>query len=143
MITVFTTRDRSHYNLSVKVDNTWRTVKFEPPVIHGNVLQSTFSTSDPKLTKALKEHPWFDKIFFVQRTIDDTPTAPAKVKTIEEELKDPDTAIRNESVTTKQMAIAFIQGSFSETFSAPNLSVEEMKREAARRWNVLFVKWGN
>lgn len=142
MITVFTTRDRSHYNLSVKVDNTWRTVKFEPPVIHGNVLQSTFSTSDPKLTKALKEHPWFDKIFFVQHTIDDTPTISANVKTIEEELKDADTAIHNEAVTTKQMAIAFIQGTFDESFSQPNMSVEEMKREAARRWNVTFPNWG-
>lgn len=145
MITVFTTRDRSNLNISVRLGDKWRVVKFSPPVIHGNVLSSTFSTNSTELTEALKKHRWYNKMFFVERTIESsTPKESVKRElTIEECLKDPSTAIHCETVTTKAMAITYIQGMFEESFSAPNMSVEEMKREAARRWNVHFTKWGN
>jgi hypothetical protein len=113
-----------------------------PSVLFGVKGESLYSTADDAIAEALKKHKYFGVYFFLKN--EDIP-APEKAepKTIEEELSDPTAAIRNESVVTKQMAIAFIQGTFGETFSMPNMSVAEMKREAARRWNVLFVKWGN
>jgi hypothetical protein len=38
------------------------------------------------------------------------------------------------------MAIAYIQGMYGESFTAT--TVEDMKREAAQKWNTLFPKWG-
>ena len=62
------------------------------------------------------------------------------VKTIEDDLADPENAIIVESVTTKGMAVAYIQGMYGESFTAT--TVEDMKREAAQKWNVIFPKWG-
>lgn len=145
MKTVFTTKRPSNLALCLKIRGSYRTIRFTPPVYFGIAYPSTYSTSDEAIITAMKKHPDFNVTFFIKEEVDTTPKSAEIVrpKTIEEELKDSETAIRNETVTTKQMAIAFIQGTFGDTFSAPNMSVEEMKREAARRWNVLFVKWGN
>lgn len=139
---IFTTKSTRTIDICVMVGDKRHRVSFMPSVLFGVKGESLYSTADDAIIEALKKHKYFGVYFFLKS--DDAP-APKKEepKTIEEELNDPETAIRNESVTTKQMAIAFIQGTFGDTFSAPNMSVEEMKREAARRWNVLFVKWGN
>jgi hypothetical protein len=109
--------------------------------------KACFTTSDTELIEAMKADPKFNTFYFVKEEIMDEVIEEyatiVKGKAIEDELADPDTAIHNETVTTKQMAIAFIQGTFDESFSQPNMSVDEMKREAARRWNVIFDKWGN
>lgn len=61
-------------------------------------------------------------------------------KAIEDDLADPENATIVESVTTKGMAVAYIQGMYGESFTAT--TVEDMKREAAQKWNVIFPKWG-
>ena len=93
------------------------------------------------MVKALKAHPDYNVVFFLK----DEPkkeyeVVVEKVKTIEDELKDPATAVYDETVTTKGMAVAYIQGNYDDVFTAT--TVEEMKREAARKWNVIFKNWG-
>lgn len=141
-----TFRIDGHLNLtmSLKVDGRTRWVTFTFPVIYGNRGNSTFTTSDPKLIEALKKHKDFGTLFHLEEETDIADytvveSRPAE-RGIEEELKDSASAIIVESVTTKGMAAAYIQGMYGESFTAT--SVEEMKREAARKWNILFPKWG-
>lgn len=144
MITIFTTRDSSNYTFNVLVGGRNRTINFIPPILYGHASEATFSTGDAALVEALKKHPYFGSVFFIKEVIESSATKPSQAAaTIEDELKDPSSAIHCETVTTKAMAITYIQGMFEESFSAPNMTVEEMKREAARRWNVIFDKWGN
>lgn len=142
MKTVFTTKRPSNLALCLKIRGSYRTIRFTPPVYFGIAYPSTFSTGDEDIIAAMKKHPDFNVTFFVKEEVDTKPKVveSAKVKPLEEELRDPTTAIYDDTVTTKSMAVAYIQGNFEETFSST--SVDEMKREAARRWNVIFTKWG-
>lgn len=113
-----------------------------PPVFFGIAYESTYSTSDKDIIEALKKHPDFNVTFFVKAEDADVPKvveAP-KPKTIEDELGDAENAIIVETVTTKGMAVAYIQGMYGESFTAT--TVEEMKREAAQKWNTIFPKLG-
>lgn len=142
MTTVFTTRRPSNLSLCLKVKGHSRAIRFSPPVYFGIAYESTFSTDDADIVDAMMKHPDFNVCFFIKEKLEDRATrnTETKVKSIEEELLDPTTAVYNDTVTTKSMAVAYIQGNFEETFSST--SVDEMKREAARRWNVIFTKWG-
>lgn len=113
-----------------------------PPVFFGIAYESTYSTSDKDIIEALKKHPDFNVTFFVKTEDADTPKVveTTKPKTIEDELRDPETAVYDETVTTKTMAVAYIQGMFDENFTST--TVEDMKREAARKWNIIFKNWG-
>ena len=118
-------------------------VNFIPSVLFGVRGESTFATRDKDLADAIKAHHYFGTYIFVKREAAETPKVvaeDAKPKTIEDELRDSANAIIVENVTTKAMAIAYIQGMYGESFTAT--SVEEMKREAARKWNVIFKNWG-
>lgn len=141
-----TFRINGHLNLtmSLKVDGRTRWVTFTFPVIYGNRGNSTFTTDDPKLIEALKKHKDFGTLFHLEEGTDVIASTMVESHTnersIEDELKDPATAVYDETVTTKGMAIAYIQGNFDGVFTAT--TVEEMKREAARKWNVIFKNWG-
>lgn len=137
---IFTTKSTRTIDICVKVGDKLHRVSFMPSVLFGVKGESLYSTADDAIIEALKKHKYFGVYFFLKS--DDAPAPKKELKTIKEELSNPDTAIHNETVTTKQMAIAFIQGTFGEAFSQPSMSVEDMKREAARRWNVVFEKWG-
>ena len=141
MLTTFTTRCPINLEIFVNVNGKYRSAKFTFPVIYGNKGMSTFSTDSADMVKALKAHPDFNVVFFLK----DEPkkeyeVVVEKAKTIEDELKDPATAVYDETVTTKGMAVAYIQGNYDDVFTAT--TVEEMKREAARKWNVIFKNWG-
>lgn len=141
MLTTFTTHCPLNLEIFVNVNGKFRSAKFTFPVIYGNKGVSTFSTDSVDMVNALKNHPDFNVVFFLKeepKTIE--VTEESKPKTIEDELAVPENAIIVESVTTKGMAVAYIQGMYGESFTAT--SVEEMKREAAKRWNTLFPKWG-
>lgn len=146
MITTFTTHGIQQLTLLFRVGERMHTVVFTVPVVYGNMGKACYTTSDTELIKAMKADPKFDVFYFVKEEIMDEVIEEyatiVKGKTIEDELADPENAVRNDTVTSKQMAIAFIQGTFGEAFSQPSMSVEDMKREAARRWNVVFEKWG-
>jgi diaminopimelate decarboxylase len=104
--------------------------------------ESLFVAGDD-LAEAMKKHHWFGVHFFVKNEVKDTTeeeSATEASKTIEDELADKENAIIVESVTTKGMAVAYIQGMYGESFTAT--TVEDMKREAARKWNVIFKNWG-
>lgn len=145
-MTTFAIDDHRNLTLSIKVNGRTRWVTFTFPVLYGNRGISTFSTNDPNLIEALKKHKEFGSLFYIKEATEEEKAIDARIaetpKPIEDELADPENAVRNDTVTSKQMAIAFIQGTFGETFSQPSMSVEDMKREAARRWNVVFEKWG-
>lgn len=139
----FTTGDARNLTMSIKVNGRTRWVKFTFPVIYGNKGKSTFSTCDKALVDALKAHPEYGSLFYIMETIDEPNTEDSNAytttaKTIEEELLDPATAIYDDTVTTRRKAVAYIQGKFDEMFTST--TVDEMKREAARRWNVVFTK---
>lgn len=142
MRTVFTTKRPSNLALCLKIRGSYRTISFVPPVFFGIAYESTYSTSDKDIIEALKKHPDFNVTFFVKTEDADAPKvveAP-KPKIIEDELRDPETAVYDETVTTKTMAVAYIQGMFDENFTST--TVEDMKREAARKWNIIFKNWG-
>lgn len=142
MITTFTTHGIQQLTILIKVGEEMRTVVFTVPVVYGNMGKACYTTNDPKLAEAMKNSPMFGVNFFIKEEILDNPTEAAepKVKPIEDDLKDPSTAVYDDTVTTKGMAVAYIQGNYDGVFTSS--SVEEMKREAARKWNVVFTKWG-
>lgn len=142
MITTFTTHGIQQLTLLFKVGDVLKTVVFTVPVVYGNMGKACYTTSDRELIDAMKAHNMFNVNYFVKEEIGDTDSDATSdnVKTIEDELRDPANPIIVESVTTKGMAAAYIQGMYGESFTAT--SVEEMKREAARKWNILFPKWG-
>lgn len=143
MITTFTTQGIQQLTLLFKVGAMMRTVVFTVPVVYGNMGKACFTTSDAELIEAMKADSMFNVFYFVKEEIKDTPEeteGEAAPKTIEDELKDPATAVYDESVTSKGMAVAYIQGNYDGVFTTS--TVEEMKREAARKWNVIFKNWG-
>jgi hypothetical protein len=142
MMTVFTTGDRRNLTMAVKVDGVTRWVKFTFPVIYGNRGESTFATCEEDLIEAMKKRPEFGSVYYIKEEPKETKAVSeaSEVKTIEDELGDAENAIIVESVTTKGMAIAYIQGMYGESFTAT--TVEDMKREAAQKWKTLFPKWG-
>lgn len=110
-----------------------------PSVLFGVKGESLYSTADDAMVQALKNHKYYGVYFFLKS--EDAPVLiNEEKKTIEDDLADPENAIIVESVTTKGMAVAYIQGMYGESFTAT--TVEDMKREAAQKWNVIFPKWG-
>lgn len=139
-MTVFTTGDRRNLTMAIKVDGVTRWVKFTFPVIYGNRGESTFATCEEALIEAMKNRPEFGSVYYIKKEPNNAPTVVAKLSAIEDDLKDPETAVYDDTVTTKGMAVAYIQGNYDGVFTSS--SVEDMKREAARKWNVVFTKWG-
>lgn len=141
MATIFTTKSPLDISFAVCVNGRWQTVKFIPAAMYGVKSESLF-VADDELAETMKKHHWFGVNFFIKEEVEEANGAVAEeaIKPIEDELADADNAIIVESVTTKGMAVAYIQGMYGESFTAT--SVEEMKREAAKRWNTLFPKWG-
>jgi hypothetical protein len=136
---IFTTKSTKTIDISVKVNGKSHRVSFMPSVLFGIKGESLYSTADEEITQALKNHKYYGVYFFLKS--EDAPVLiNEEPKTIEDDLTDPENAIIVESVTTKGMAVAYIQGMYGESFTAT--SVEEMKREAAKKWNTLFPKWG-
>lgn len=142
MYAIFTTKCALDLNMSVAVNGKFVTVKFNPAALYGVKGESLFSTTDPALITALKKHKNFGVYYFVKEEsgVEAAREATEVVKTIEDELTNPENATIVESVTTKGMAVAYIQGMYGESFTAT--TVEDMKREAAQKWNTLFPKWG-
>lgn len=138
MATIFTTRSPLDISFAVFVNGKWQTVKFIAAAMYGVKSESLFVAEDD-LADAMKKHHWFGVNFFVKEEIKDVVEDDAP-KSIEDDLTDPENAIIVESVTTKGMAVAYIQGMYGESFTAT--TVEDMKREAAQKWNVIFPKWG-
>lgn len=136
---IFTTKSTKTIDISVKVNGKSHRVSFMPSVLFGMKGESLYSTADEDITKALKNHKYYGVYFFLKS--EDAPVLiNEEPKTIEDELCDPANPIIVESVTTKGMAIAYIQGMYGESFTTT--TVEDMKREAAQKWNTLFPKWG-
>lgn len=138
-MTVFYTREPRNLSLAFVVNGKLRPVTFTTPVLYGNVGNSTFTAHDPDLAKAMKESPYFNTVYYADEEREDRDNAIIVKESIEDELLDPATAIYDDTVTTQRKAVAYIQGKFDEMFTAT--TAEEMKREAARRWNVVFTKW--
>lgn len=143
MTTIFTTHGIQQLTLLVPTGGTTHKVVFTVPVVYGNMGKACFTTSNKDIINALKAHPMFNVFFFVKEEFSDEcneEETVAKNITIEDELRDIATAVYDETVTTKGMAIAYIQGNYDDLFTAT--TVEDMKREAARKWNVIFKNWG-
>ena len=143
MTTVFSTRSTHDLSVVFFVNGCKRKVKFTTPVLFGFVSHSTFTTNDDALAEAMKKSPMFGMYYYLESETGDKNIEKKEIpapKPIEDELKDPSTAVYDETVTTKGMAVAYIQGNYDDVFTAS--TVEEMKREAARKWNVIFKNWG-
>lgn len=146
MFAVFTTGGSLDLNMGVEVKGEVKYVKFIPAVLYGSKGESLFSTNDAALIDAMKKHHYYGVYYTVKEEVNDecqvneACNTEGSIKTIEDELRDPETAVYDETVTTKGMAVAYIQGNYDGVFTAT--TVEDMKREAARKWNVLFKNWG-
>lgn len=146
MFAVFTTGGSLDLNMGIEVKGEVKYVKFIPAVLYGSKGESLFSTNDAALIDAMKKHHYYGVYYTVKEEVNDecrvneACNIEGSIKTIEDELTDPENAIIVESVTTKGMAVAYIQGMYGESFTAT--TVEDMKREAAQKWNVIFPKWG-
>lgn len=142
MTAVFTTRSSRLLSFNVKINNRLILVQFAPPLYFGVVGESTFTTRNPELIEALKSHERFGSLFFLKEEIKPQKAMPEQKKelSLEDYLTDADNSIYEETVTSKAKAVAYIQGMYDETFSNTT-SIEEMKKEAARRWNIIFVNW--
>lgn len=143
MFTTFTTHGIQQLTLMVNVGKITRKVVFTVPCVYGNMGKACFTTGDADLIKAMKADPKFGVFYFVKEEVLDAPEETISepiTKTIEDELRDPATAVYDETVTTKGMAVAYIQGNYDDVFTTS--TVEDMKREAARKWNVIFKNWG-
>lgn len=135
---IFTTKSTKTIDISLRVNGELRRVSFMPSVLFGVKGESLYSTADDAMVQALKNHKYYGVYFFLKS--EDTPVPKKEEpKTIEEELSEPTSPIIVESVTNRAMAIAYIQGTYEESFTST--SNEDMRREAARRWNILFPKW--
>ncbi len=139
---IFTTKSTKTIDISLKVNGELHRVSFMPSVLFGVKGESLYSTADDAMVQALKNHKYYGVYFFLKSEDSSTISIEAvePAKTIEDELRDPETAVYDETVTTKGMAVAYIQGNYDDVFTAT--TVEEMKREAARKWNVIFKNWG-
>ena len=142
MTAIFTTRSSRLLSFNVKINNCLILVRFAPPVHFGVVGESTFTTRNPELIEALKSHERFGSLFFLKEEIKPQESKPEQKKelSLEDYLTDPVNVIFEESVTSKAKAVAYIQGMYDEAFSNTT-SIEEMKKEAAKRWNIIFVNW--
>ena len=101
-----------------------------------------YISSDERIQKALEKSPSYGRVYVEDKTynIVRPKAAPAPVVTTPEDvLRDPETATRDTTVTSKAKAIAFIQGMFDASFVSNE--IPRMKLEAAQRWNVLFTAW--
>lgn len=142
MFTVFTTKTPLDITFTVKVGDKMRKVSFVTSALYGTKGESLF-IADAEVAEAMKKHPWYGVHFFVKEEVkanNSNVEKDNKPKTIEDELRNPETAVYDETVTTKTMAVAYIQGMFDENFTST--TVEDMKREAARKWNIIFKNWG-
>ena len=143
MMTRFTTKCPLNLDFMVKVGDKFHNVVFTIPMVYGTPQPSTYTTYNKEVAEALKKHRDFGVAFFIDEESDADEQNSSKVtatKAIEDDLKDPSTAVYDDTVTTKGMAVAYIQGNYDGVFTSS--SVEDMKREAARKWNVVFTKWG-
>jgi hypothetical protein len=135
----FTTGDSRSLAIHLIVNGRRVRVHIEPPVAYGFIDKAYYITNDEKIAEALKKHPNYGFLFHLESEVDDTPKVTEVVVKPEDLLTDAENAIYEESVTSKAKAVAYIQGMYDESFTST--SVEEMKKEAAKRWNIIFVNW--
>lgn len=147
MRTIFTTKDSRRLCLFIQVNGKTHEVQFAAPML-GNKpdKEAIFTTYNDALSDALKKHSYYNRIFFLKKEIPDE----AKIQAIEPNAgstaidynalcdcsKDIVTA---EQVTNIAEARAFIQMHYGDVI--PGRSVDEIKRHAATKYNVLFPNW--
>lgn len=145
MRTKFTTRDRSFFITTIDTeDNRQIQVRFEAPVLYGNVGKSTFSTTDPLLIKAIKNSPLFGNTIFVMEEEADaveqkeeTPlTGIDYYKSLCDKSKQ---IIEVEGVNTITQANNYLQREFGEVFKSKKET--QLKEEGARKFNIVFTNW--
>lgn len=98
--------------------------------------------SDEKIQRALEKDPSFGRVYVEDKSynvVRPTVVAAPKIERAEGALLDPETAIRDTTVTSRAKAIAYVQGHFDASFVSSE--IPKMKIEAAQRWNVIFTAW--
>lgn len=137
----FTTRSSRSLAVHLIVDGRRERVSIEPPVSFGFIDNAYYITNSEKIAEALKKHPSYGFLFFLESEVDDAPKVEEVVVEKPEDFLDyTKDIIYEDSVNTKTKAVAYIQGMFDEAFNNTS-SVDAMKKEAAQRWNVIFNAW--
>lgn len=137
----FTTGCSRSLAVHLIVDGRRERVSIEPPVSFGFIDNAYYITNNEKIAEALKKHPSYDFLFFLESEVDDAPKVEEVVVEKPEDFLDyTKDIIYEDSVNTKTKAVAYIQGMFDEAFNNTS-SVDAMKKEAAKRWNVIFNAW--
>ena len=133
------------YRTSVRLrDGRLEAIRFEPEVYFGGIGQSTYTTSDPEVIEALKEHYAYGITFWekeqpITEAETEAPATNDMLTDLEALLPDPDNAIREETVTSVASARAWLQANLDYVIPA-GMKKDDIKIEAAKR-NVLFIQW--
>lgn len=148
-LTVFTTRSPIKYCTVITVGDRIRRIHFEPTVYFGRVGDSTYATASKAEIEALKAHPRFGEVFFLLS--EESEHAPAQTKKPEivapkdipaelfALLSDKENFVRENTVTNKPLAAAWLQDRYGAVFEAT--TAEDMRREAASKHGVIFINW--
>lgn len=136
----FVTGDTKGMTIHLRINGRGERVNIEPPVSYGLKDKAYYITSNSAIAEELKRHPAFNILFFLESEVDHTPVVEKKEKVVVDYLQDEDSAIYEETVTSKAKAVAYVQGMYDEAFQDMS-SIDAMKKEAAQRWNVIFVNW--
>lgn len=127
---------------TVKIDKMQVVIRFTGGSRHTGT-RGFYITKDERIQRALEKSSGFGRVYVEDKTYNNTPkpAAPASVSVVtpEDMLQNPETAIRDTTVTSKTKAIAFVQGRFDASFVSND--IPKMKLEAAQRWNVIFESW--
>lgn len=144
-LTVFTMRKPGRLTLLVHTQKgRSECVRFEPVTTFGRLGDGEFVTGDEELSGGLKKHSAFGVDFFLKsepakKKQSPTKEPPEKECDLRSLLPDPANAIEEPTVTSVQMANNWLQKNHGCVFEAKKDS--EIKAEAARKYNVIFVNW--
>lgn len=137
----FVTGTTKSVTIHLRVNGRSERVNIEAPVSYGITDKAYYITTNEDIAEALKKHPFFGEQIFLESEVDDAPKVAEVVAEKPEDFLDyTKDIVYEDSVNTKTKAVAYIQGMFGETFSNTS-SVDAMKKEAAKRWNVIFNAW--
>lgn len=129
--------------VSFKIPSGVKVVTFDGGSRH-HERRGSFVTSDKELQEAMEKSVMFNRDYTLASVVEDkTETkevvkedAPTDYKAL---LKDAESVIEEPSVTTIQKAKMWLQANYGKSFKGT--TKDDIKREAASLYNVLFPNW--
>lgn len=156
--TIFRLRFNRNYTTFIKTSRGIVKVDFTPIVLFGRTENSQFGTADAEVIEGLKKHRDFGSLFFIEeegKTVPDkekvgargtgdtdvaTETKTDKKEASSSETRAEDNLTHENTVTSKNKAIAYLLEKHGATFSQTS-DIAAMKEEARNVYNIVFDNW--